>query len=314
MPGPDPLAALAARPAVAEAVDRAREACTELRWHPALRRRTAEVRTESCVRAAAASAELEGVRLPLAQVRAVVVPGGVAPAPDAAVDTALDPAPGPGVAHGPGTGTARAVGPVDAVDALVRGALRATLDTADLAPRLARAPAQVLARLHTLAAADLVAAAAPRGAGRDLPAAEASGALAAAGRDGLGRPSPGTAGRVQALVALLAGGTDAPGLVLAAVAEAELTTTGAFAPAGGVVARALARTVVVASGLDPHGVVVMERHALADRPGREQALAGYAAGTAEGVEAWVVWWGDAVVAGAAHGRRVADEVMAGRLA
>ena len=65
---------------------------------------------------------------------------------------------------------------------------------------------------------------------------------------------------------------------------------------------------------DPHGVVVPERHALADRPGREAALAGYAAGTAAGVEGWVVWWGAAVVAGAGHGRRVADEVMAGRLA
>ena len=48
--------------------------------------------------------------------------------------------------------------------------------------------------------------------------------------------------------------------------------------------------------------------------GREQALAGYAAGGAGGVETWVVWWGQAVVAGAAHGRQVADEVLAGRLA
>jgi hypothetical protein len=182
---------------------------------------------------------------------------------------------------------------VDAVDAVVRGSLRATLETFGLAPGLHRAPAQVLARLHALAAADLV---------------------GPAGTDVLGRPAPGAAARVSGLVALLAGGTGAPGLVLAALAEAELTTTAAFVPAGGVVARALARTVVVASGLDPHGVVVPERHALADRPGRESALAGYAGGTPEGVQAWVVWWGQAVVAGAGHGRRVADEVMAGRLA
>ncbi len=116
------------------------------------------------------------------------------------------------------------------------------------------------------------------------------------------------------MVGLLAGGTQAPGLVLAALAEAELTVTAAFAPAGGVVARALARTVVVATGLDPLGVVVPERHALADRPGRDAALAGYASGGADGVEGWVVWWGGAVVTGAAQGRRVADEVLAGRLA
>jgi len=275
-PRHDPLAALAGRPAVVEAVAQARQACSELRWHPALRRRSAEVRTEAGVRAAAASAELEGVRLPLAQVRAMVAAGAAA-----------------GAVTGPLTER-----PVDAVDALVRGALRATLETFDLARGLDRAPAQVLARLHALAAADLLVAAGP-----------ATGAAAS-----LGRPSPAAATRVAGLVRLLAGGSRAPGLVLAAVCEAELTTTAAFTPAGGVVARALARTVVVASGLDPHGVVVPERHALTDGAGREAALAGYAAGTADGVQGWVVWWGEAVVAGAAHGRRVAEEVLAGRLA
>ncbi len=298
MPGPDPLAALAGRPAVAAAVEEARQACSELRWHPALRRRTAEVRTEACVRGAAASAELEGVRLPLVQVRAMVAPS--APGEPSAAEDPGGPAAGPA-----GEVVARAQ-PVDAVDAVVRGALRATLDAFDLARGLDRAPAQALARLHALAAADLVA------------LRRADPGAAADGRDGtadqLGRPSPAAASRVAGLVRLLAGGTRAPGLVVAALAEAELTTTSAFAPAGGVVARALARTVVVASGLDPHGVVVPERHALGDRPGREDALAGYATGTAEGVEAWVLWWGRAVVAGAGHGRRVADEVMAGRLA
>ncbi len=286
MPRPlahDPLAALAARPAVAEAVDAARQACSELRWHPALRRRTAEVRTEACVRAAAASAEVDGVRLPLAQVRAMVVP-------------AQQPA-----GSAPTTGTLpRPGGAVDPVDAVVRGALRATLDSYDLARTLTRSPAQVLARLHTLAAADLFGRDAPHGGPRD--------------HDSLGRPRPEARSRVDALVRLLAGGTEAPGLLLAALADAECTTTEAFVPGSGVLARALARTVVVATGLDPHGVVVPERHALADGPGREAALVGYARGTPEGVEAWVLWWGRAVVAGAEHGRVVADEVMAGRLA
>lgn len=283
--GPDPLAALAARPAVVEAVEQARQACTELRWHPALRRRTAEVRTEACVRAAAASAELDGVRLPLAQVRAMVVPAGAGGVTEAAGDADAAVAP---------------VDPVDPVDAVVRGALRATLDSHDLARTLARSPAQALARLHALAAADLV----PRG-GSASPGSDA---------DGLGRPRPEAARRVEALLRLLAGGTDAPGLVLAALADAEVTTTDAFRPGAGVVARALARTVVVATGLDPHGVVVPERYALGDRAGRDAALSGYASGRADGVEAWVCWWGRAVVTGAAQGRQVADEVLAGRLA
>ncbi len=287
MPSPDdPLAALSSRPAVVAAVEQARQACGDLRWHPALRRRTAEVRTEACVRAAAASAEVEGVRLPLAQVRAMVGPG-----------------PGGHLVRGIGADDAGSPAQ-DAVDALVRGSLRATLDAYDLARGLSRAPAQVLARLHTLAAADLVRL---RAGGSDAPPE--------VGPDTLGRPRPEAAARVDALVRLLtAGATQAPGLVLAAVADAECTTTDAFVPGAGVVGRALARTVVVASGLDPAGVSLPERSALLDGPGRLEALAGWSSGTVEGVEAWVLWWGRAMLVGADHGRQVADEVLAGRLA
>ena len=48
---------------------------------------------------------------------------------------------------------------------------------------------------------------------------------------------------------VLRAGTAAAGL--AALADAEVTTTRAFEPSAGVLARALARTVVVATGLDP---------------------------------------------------------------
>ena len=50
---------LASLPGVAEAVEAARDACTQLRWHQALRRRTAEARAESTARAARASAAIE---------------------------------------------------------------------------------------------------------------------------------------------------------------------------------------------------------------------------------------------------------------
>src|SRR5690606_39573042 len=47
-------------PGVTDAVEEAREACTQLRWHPALRRRIPEAAAESRVRGATATALLEG--------------------------------------------------------------------------------------------------------------------------------------------------------------------------------------------------------------------------------------------------------------
>ena len=255
-----PLDALAARPEVAEAVAAAREACTALRWHPALRRRVAEVHTEVCVRAAAASAEAEGVRLPLDLVRAEVLAGPT-----------------------PGTGR-------EPVHAVVVGALRATLALDDVGPRLGTAPAQALARLHTLAASGLVP------------------------PERLGRPRPEVSERLGALTRLLSTGSSSiPSLVLAAVAYAEIITLDAFPPVSAVLGRAVARGVATGGGLDPLGVTVPERHVLADRAGHDAALAGYGSG-GDGATAWVVWWGGAVVAGAEHGRAVADAVLAGRLA
>src|SRR5436309_2251143 len=65
------LGRLAGFPGVPEAVDGAREACAALRWHPALRRRAAEARAESGVRAVRASAALAGARVPVSLVRDV---------------------------------------------------------------------------------------------------------------------------------------------------------------------------------------------------------------------------------------------------
>jgi hypothetical protein len=263
---------LVADPRVVAAVDEARSACAALRWLPAMRRRADQVRVEACVRAAAASAEVDGARLPLAEVRALVVRGGAA------------------VPVQGGAGPAATDRP-DPVRALALGALRVTLDAYPSAVPLGRAPRQVMARMHALAAADLVL----------DPGA-------------LGRPSPGAAERLELLARLVLGPTPAPTLVVAALVDAEITTSDAFVPVSGVVARALARTVVVQGGLDPAGVVVPERHAVADRAGREAALAGYRSGDPEGVVAWVRWWGDAVVAGAREATVVAEHVMAGRLA
>jgi hypothetical protein len=66
----DPLAPLLDLPGVGEAVASARESIEPLRSHPLLRRQSAPVTTESAIRGARASAALDGVEVPLADLRA----------------------------------------------------------------------------------------------------------------------------------------------------------------------------------------------------------------------------------------------------
>lgn len=124
-----PAAALgmaAADPEVADAVAAARGALAELRWHPALRRRAAEVGAEVAVRAAVSVATLGGARVPLDVVRRV------------AGDTATGPPDrDPGVA-------------------LAVRALRGTLALQRWAQAPPTATLQVLATLHTAAGAGLL--------------------------------------------------------------------------------------------------------------------------------------------------------------
>ena len=112
---PDPLAPLLDLPGVRAAADAARAGIDRLLGHKVLRRESAGVSTESALRGARASAALEGVDVPLADLRA---------------------------------------GNVD--DPLVQGALRVSAGLGSMVETWSRAPGQVLARLHVLAAADLV--------------------------------------------------------------------------------------------------------------------------------------------------------------
>ncbi len=276
---PDPLAALAVLPGVPEAVEASRRACEELRWHPALRRLTPQCRAEAVVRAAHASAALDGARLPLDVVRDVS--RGAVAAPD------------------------------DVAGRVVLGAVRALARAEQLAAAgergLAAAPQQALAGLHVVAAAGLLAEAdlgRPRRGGEaalDIPSgADVPGADA-------------VAARLDALATALAGTTSAPALVVAAVAHAEVLSARPFVAGNAVVARALARVVVVGRGLDPTGVAVPEVGHLADADAYGAALAAYRSGTATGVAAWVVHCADALVAGVQEGQVVAGAVLAGRL-
>jgi hypothetical protein len=112
----DPLAPLLDLPGVAEGVDSARSSVDTLLTNRTLRRRSAEVSTESSLRGAWASAALAGAEHSLDDVR---------------------------------SGRASA-------DPVVQGALRVQSSIGALADTWTRAPRQALARLHALASADLV--------------------------------------------------------------------------------------------------------------------------------------------------------------
>lgn len=282
MTSTDPLLDLADLPGVADAVGRAREACEQLRWHEAMRRRGEEARAEAVVRAARCSAALDGARLPVELFR---------DASRGARDL-----------------------PEDGAGRLARGAIRALAEAEHLAAdggrALTAAPWQALARLQVAAATGLVPAEAvgrPRGPGEQpLDGAGPAG-------EGAAPVPPELTDRLAALGDVLSRPTRVPVLVVAAVAQAEILVLRPFVVGNGVVARALSRALVVGRGLDPTGLAVPEAAALADPAGMAAALAGYATSTAEGVARWLTWCADALVGGTAEGVAVADAVRAGRL-
>lgn len=147
-----------------------------------------------------------------------------------------------------------------------------------------RAPLQALARLHMLAAADLV------------------------DDERLGRPrtDPGVASRLELLADLVSGGTWAPAPVLAAVVHGEILTLAPFGSADGVVARAVSRLVTIASGLDPHGLGVPEVNWMRHADDYRTGAAGFASGTSEGVGGWLVLCCRALQAGAREGLSIAE--------
>lgn len=278
MPSGDPLSALLALPGVPDAVARVRDACTEVRWHEALRRRRAEVAAESRIRGAWASGALAGAQLPLVRIRNLV---------RGAEDWPANP---------------------DPVDRVVRGAVHATVATEQVAAVVRTAPRQALARLHVAAAAGLCP---QEQLGRPRAPGEGCREFVDLG------PAPEGAHleeRLAGIVDLLGYDGPAPVLLVAAVLHAEIVATRPFVAGNGVVARAVERLVIEARGLDPVGVVVPEvGH---QRRGPEEylgSLTAYAMAGQRGVTLWLLHCADAVVQGADEGRDIADSVLAGRL-
>jgi hypothetical protein len=169
-------------------------------------------------------------------------------------------------------------------DPVVQGALRVAESLRPLVDLWPRAPRQVLARLHVLAARGVA------------PAAE------------LGRPASG-ADRLDALAVLVAGNATTPPLLLAAIVHAELLTLRPFTGPSGLVARAAARLTLIGRGSDPRGLVAVDVGHLAREPEYVGAAGAYATGTPDGVRSWLRHYAAAVTAGADEIVAIGDAVL-----
>lgn len=240
----DPLATLVELPGVFEAVDSSRAAIDAMLREPALRRRRGDVRATARHRAAWASARLAGADVELPDFR-----------PPFSDDES---------------------GRLCAASLRVSGAVRTESET------WRRAPLQALARLHTLAAADVV------------PASS------------IGRPRahPGVASRLNAMADVVTA-SSAPGVVVAAVVQAELLDLSPFGWGDALIARAATRLVLVSRGVDPDALTVADEGLLRLGTDRyQQALTGYQQRTRDGLAGWLIHIAQSVRIGAGITREI----------
>jgi len=244
----DPLAPLADLPGVAAAGEEAREALGRAHRHRTNLRGWQATAAEASLRAARASSVLDGGSLQLSETGE----------PDPVLAGALRVA-----------------------EALEGGAT-------SLIGVWQRAPLQAIARLHALAAADLV------------------------DDDRLGRPrgDEQVSTRLALLADIVTGGTQVPATVLAAVVHGELLTLEPFGIADGVVARAVSRLVTITSGLDPHGLGVPEVYWMQRSGDYRAAARGFSSGTPDGLTAWLVLSAKALHAGAREALSIAQGASA----
>jgi hypothetical protein len=240
----DPLAPLLELPGVAQACEHARDALGRAHRHRANLRGWPVTAAEAALRAARASSVLDGGALQL----------------DA--DSVTDPV---------FAGSLRVAQELEGGETALIGVWQ-------------RAPLQALARLHSLAAADLV------------------------GEDQLGRPRPDpeVSARLHLMSRLVTGGSTVPAPILAAVAHGELLTLSAFGSADGVLARGVARLVTIASGLDPHGLGVPEVYWMRRAADYRNAAQGFASGSQDGLTRWLALCCRALQEGAREALSIAD--------
>ncbi len=172
---------------------------------------------------------------------------------------------------------------------VMQGALRVTAALDQLARGWFTAPRQVLARLHLLA-------------GLGNPNVRDT---------DLGRPvdEPEVMARLDMLCDMLvAPPAGTPALLRAAVTHAELLALRPFSELSGVVARAAARLTLIASGLDPRGLLAPELGHLAREPEYVGSANAFATGTPDGVRSWLRHYATAVEVGARELDRVMNEL------
>ncbi len=266
----DALADLLDLPGVAEAVAGARERIDDALRHPALRRESWVGADTGPGTTGASGGGASGA-------------SGAGPVDRVAAEVSLRSA----VASAALSGYAYPLADVRAgtvTDPGVQGALRVASALPGLATTWPAAPRQVLARVHLLAARDLV------------------------GDDELGRPVRSqTALRIvlDRAVDLSARGATASPVVLAAVIHAELLALRAFAGPNGVVARAAARLILISSGVDPRGLIAVDVGHQQREPEYRAATSAWGSGEPETVPAWLRHYGAALAAGADETRSIA---------
>jgi hypothetical protein len=177
-------------------------------------------------------------------------------------------------------------------DPVLQGALRVSAQLGGLRDTFIRAPRQVLARLHVLAAADLTTA------------------------ELLGRPRAGDGAavitrRLGALAELLAQPTKAPAAVVSAVVHGELLALAPFQEANGVVARGAARLVLLARGLDPKALTAPDVGHVELRNEYATTAQGYASGGADGLAEWVSHCCHAIELGARDSLAICEALARG---
>lgn len=243
----DPLAPLLDLPGVAEAAKNAQDAVFAVHRHPANLRGGSATAAEASVRAARASAAIEGGEPELPEEGAVT-------------------------------------------DPVLAGALRVAEALESMLPTWRRAPSQALAKLHVLAAADLV----------EDP-------------DTLGRPrttrDDEVGRRLGLLGQLVTGATAVPGPVLSAVVHGELLALRPFGTADGVIARAACRLTMIATGFDPKALTVPEVACLRRARIYHATAEEFAHGAPEGVRAWLLFCCETFEAGAREARGIADAAV-----
>jgi len=156
------------------------------------------------------------------------------------------------------------------------GALRLAAELTPLAALIRVAPGQALDRAHGVVARGVV------------PDDEL----------GMISSEPGAAARMNSLAELLTRDTSAPAIVVGAVAHAEIAVVAPFGEASGLIARAAEHLVLIAAGLDPYGVIVVEAGHAENAARYSARVAGYAEGSITGVKSWLLGCAAAVARGA----------------